>query len=99
MKTRAKYKIMALLALCLCCGGCGSSSDSSVPVTGNAAVVPYHPEVLWNFQKGRDYAAAGRYELAREHYQLARANAYDATTQKMIDQELQSIDAMIKATR
>jgi len=63
------------------------------------AVSRYTSSSLWNYKMGRDFAAAGRYELAKEHYLLALASANTPELQYALSAELQSIDQMIKTLR
>jgi hypothetical protein len=81
--------------------GCGTAISSvHSTVTGEKmAVVPYDPNCLWNLKMGRDYAAQGRYELAKEHYLMALAASNDPETRELASHELQSVDMMIKTQR
>ncbi|MDL2306525.1 hypothetical protein LJC48_00655 [Desulfovibrio sp. OttesenSCG-928-C06] len=72
----------------------GKSSDG-----GNVNVSEYTPDSLLNYQLGRNYAASGRYELAREHYLIALAAANTQELQEALSQELRGIDLMIKSLR
>lgn len=65
----------------------------------NLYASPYTPDSIANYRLGREYAAAGRYELAREHYLLALAAASDRDMQDALVSELKSIDMMIKSLR
>ena len=60
---------------------------------------PYTPDSIANYRLGREYASAGRYELAREHYLLALAASSDRDMQEALVSELKSIDMMIKSLR
>ena len=89
--------------------GCGlfssesaESSSSFFTASRDASdinVNEHTPDSLANYQLGRNYAAAGRYELAREHYLIALAAANTAAMQEALAQELGSIDMMIKSLR
>lgn len=63
------------------------------------AVSQHTSTSLWNYKMGRDFAAAGRYELAREHYLLALASANTPELKYALSAELQSVDQMIKTLR
>jgi hypothetical protein len=65
----------------------------------NILVVGYNVDSLRNYKAGRDFAAAGRYELAREHYLLSLAAANDQVLRETLAQELDSVDLMIKSLR
>ncbi len=89
-----KYMLVLLSCLALC--GCTRSKYFS----GDEVVVaPYDSSSLWNLQVGRDYAAQGRYELAKEHYLLALASSSDVETRAIIAHDLKSVDMMIKTQR
>ena len=84
-----------LLALVLL-AGCSKTND----FWGDRAVMTnYDANCLWNIQVGREYAAQGRYELAREHFLLALAASDDHETRQLIGHELKSVDTMIKTQR
>lgn len=81
-----------LLLFTLLLSACGLFSQRAV-------VTPYDANSLWNLQLGRNYAAQGRYELAREHYLMALAASNDPETRKVIAHELQSTDTILKTQR
>ena len=62
-------------------------------------VVPYNSNSRWHLRLGRDYAAQGRYELAREHLLMALVSNSDALMREMLTHELKSVDAMIQTLR
>ncbi|MDR1125457.1 MAG: hypothetical protein LBM64_05265 [Deltaproteobacteria bacterium] len=78
-----------------------AARSNALTVGGNESLYasPYTPDSLANYRLGREYAAAGRYELAREHYLLALAAANDRGMQDALVSELKSIDMMIKSLR
>jgi hypothetical protein len=82
-------------------GGCSSSIFFSDPIewSTSTVVVRYHPDSLRNYQVARDFAAVGRFELAREHYLLALATANDPGLRDALAFELDSINLMIKTLR
>ena len=97
------------IAIILCCtlvlvfsSGCGlfssGTSKSSRPGS-DVALVSENPVSLHNYRTAREYAASGRYELAREHYLLAYASAEDATVKDMLAKELKAVDLMIRSLR
>lgn len=65
----------------------------------NEPVPPHNSNTKWNLQVGRDYAAQGRYELAKEHLLMALAANSDPMVRGMIVHELRSVDAMIITKR
>ena len=94
--------ILAGLSLALAFGGgCSSFIFSGEPAEGqaNTIVVYYHPDSLRNYKAARDFATAGRFELAREFYLLALATANDPSLQDALALELDSVDMMIKTLR
>lgn len=88
--------IYLLVALMPIAGGCSYAPYFS---SDRSAVVQYDQSYLWNLQIGREYAAAGRYELAKEHYLMALAVSNDADTRDLVTHELHAVDLMIKAQR
>ena len=68
-------------------------------VKNTAPVAPHNSNSLWHLQLGRDYAAKGRYELAREHLLMAVASNSDPHMQGLLTHELKSVDTMIKTQR
>lgn len=100
--TMKKQLISAALAMALMSTGCSffnSIISSNKEVQGEAAVTQYSTASLRNYKTARDFAAQGRYELAREHYLLALASASDPYLQDALAQELESVDMMIKSLR
>lgn len=76
-----------LLAVML--SGCG----------GRVASVAESDETIHNWHKGREYQAAGRYELAREHYLLAMAAVRSEGAQQSLSRELATVDLMLRTLR
>lgn len=62
-------------------------------------VVPYSNDALYNYQAGKAYAAAGRFELAKERFTLAMAANRDPQMQDVLARELNSINMMIETLR
>ncbi len=95
-----KNKLVAyalLLALAVtpgCATITGEAEQASTTV-----VVDYNTDSLRHYKAGRDFSAAGRYELAREHYLLALAATNNPALQDALVFELDSIDLMIKSLR
>lgn len=93
------------ILIILCCtlilvlSGCGSSTSKSSRPGADVALVAENPVSLHNYRTAREYAASGRYELAREHYLLAYASAEDATVKEMLAKELKAVDLMIHSLR
>lgn len=98
-----KPLIAAVLASALFSSGCswlgGLPGLSKEESARDAAVTQYSADSLRNYKTARDFAAQGRYELAREHYLLALAAADDPYLQDALAQELESVDMMIKSLR
>ena len=113
MKSAEKFILCGFAALVLfISGGCATISGvfaSNDPVEPESIIVrrsgesiyisDYTPDSLLNYQLGRGYAAAGRYELAREHYLLALAAANGPGLQEALAGELRSVDLIIKSLR
>ena len=98
-----KNTLFSLVAILCASSGCSSVSSflSGTPQEEKVdnLVVNYHADSLRNYKAGRDFAAAGRYELAREHYLLALAAANDPILREALTQELDSVALMIKSLR
>jgi hypothetical protein len=96
-------KLFALFGLCLSVfflGGCSAMrADAGEEEHWRTAVAAYNPDSLRNYKAGRDFAAAGRFELAREHYLMALASNDDPAMQEALVKELDSIDLIIKSLR
>jgi len=87
-----KYLLIPLFAILLL--GCGSGSKRNTE-----PVAPHNSNSLWNLQLGRDYAAQGRFELAREHLLMALASNSDPHMRGLLTHELKSVDTMLKTQR
>lgn len=91
---------LPLLLLCLLSAlalpGCGIQKQFSSERT---AVAQYDANCLWALQQARDYAAQGRYELAKEQYLMALAACDTPDVRQIVTHELRSVDMMIKAQR
>lgn len=91
------FSTLALCTLLIILPGCSSVVSD---IQGEqAVVVPYDSQYLLNLQAGREYAANGRYELAREHFLLALASSRNRQTRNLAAQELASVDLMIQTLR
>jgi hypothetical protein len=97
-----------VIAAVLTLPGCGAmesissifTTDSSLSEKpGTIHVVDTTPDSIAHYVLGRDYAAAGRYELAREQYLLALAASNNQEMQQTLTMELDSINLMIKSLR
>lgn len=97
--------LMILISLSGCAWFSGGSAEntterSPMPEEQHALItVPYHAQALNNFYMGRDYAAQGRYELAREYYLLALASARNDQLRQSLVYELNAVDRLIKTLR
>lgn len=89
----------ALAASLLACAACSTIGGAKEEVAASTAVVHYNADSLHNYKTARDFAAQGRYELAREHYLLALAATTDPYLQDALAQEIESVDMMIKTMR
>ncbi|CAK7047490.1 MAG: hypothetical protein DELT_00889 [Desulfovibrio sp.] len=101
MHTRA-ITILLSCVLAFAVTGCGlfrSDTSNSARPGSEVALLTENPVSLHNYRTAREYASAGRYELAREHYLLAYAAADDVTVKDMLARELKSVDLMIRSLR
>ena len=92
-------KSLLCLLLILPFAGCSPGAVLSRFSNDRIVVVPHDPSSLRNIKSGREYAFAGRYELAREHYLMALASSSDEETRKIVSHELRAVDLMIQAQR
>lgn len=99
MKKKLATAMLALAFMSAGCSGFNGGANSKDYAERNAAVTQYSADSLRNYITARDFAAQGRYELAREHYLLALAAANDPNLQDALAQELESVDKMIKSLR
>ncbi len=65
----------------------------------NYAFSPETGSTLSNWSIARDYQAQGRFELARQYYALALADARTYTSQEALKQEIIALDRQIQAMR
>lgn len=90
----------AILAASLLTAGCGPKSGGASSGSAEYVITPGNPLCLQQYTLAREYSAAGRYELAREHYLLAYAAAGDdALLRDMLAKELNAVDLMIRSLR
>jgi hypothetical protein len=100
----AALPLLAALALPGCgimdaVGALTENPEPTVKKTGPIAIVNATPDSIAHYLLGRDYAASGRYELAREEYLLALAASSNPEMQRALTLELDGIDMMIKSLR
>ncbi len=69
--------------------GCGSRV-TSMPETSQTVA-------FW--QQARNYQAQGRYELAKQYYQLALAGSRSLETQTVLQREIEAADRMLQTLR
>ncbi len=82
--------IICLMLTALPAGwGCGSRV-TSMPETSQTVV-------FW--RQARDYQAQGRYELAKQYYQLALAGSRSSETQAVLQREIEAADRMLQTLR
>jgi hypothetical protein len=62
-------------------------------------VIPQDPHSLDQFALGLECEQQGRYLLAREHFELARATSRDSDMSKRCDAEIAAVDRAIKDLR
>ena len=89
------------VAAALLLAGCAmfSSKNNDVPEP-TLATTEHNTISLLNYRTAREYAAGGRFELAKEHYLLAYAAAGEnAALRESLRQELHSVDLMIRTMR
>ncbi len=82
-------------ALCAVCFGFGLTGCGGQEVVS----APYADETLANYQAGKDFLAAGRYELAKESFTLALASSRDPQMRYVLMQEIDSVNMMIETRR
>ena len=91
-----RCSVLILSCLLLLTAGCGVTSHLS---SERVVVTPHSPTCLWHLKAGRDYAAQGRYELAKEQYLMALAASNTGECSEVANQELKAVDLMIQAQR
>lgn len=97
MRTRI-MAVTFLAAALLTFPGCGSRTDGNAD--DSIAVLEHNAVSLHNYRIAREFSAAGRFELAREHYLLAYAAAEgDGMLRERLHQELEAVVLMIKTLR
>lgn len=79
--------LLAILALAACSQGKGP------------LVIPQDPSSLDNFALGLRYKQEGRFLLAKEHFQLAKATARDMELERRCEAEIEATDRAAKALR
>lgn len=79
--------LMALAALAACSQGKGMT------------VIPQDAHSLEQYARGLKTMQEGRYLLAREHFQLAKATARDMDMVRRCDSELAAVDRAIRDLR
>lgn len=93
--------VFTLAASCLFLQSCGLFRRvTGTPPPNDVAVSGQPPQSLLNFRQGREYAAQGRYELAKEQYLLAYAAAGEnAAMRNAAAREIRAADMMIRTQR
>lgn len=98
MRTRIMAVSLLLTAALLAIPGCGGKKDGNVP--DSMTVLEHNAVSLHNYRIAREFSAAGRYELAREHYLLAYAAAEgDEVLRERLHRELEAAVLMIRTLR
>ena len=94
-----------LLNISRLCAACLLAFALLIPLTGCGGkesamgVTNYSPTSLHCLKIGRQYAALGRYELAKEQYLMALVSSNDHELRGVITQELAAVDLMIQTQR
>jgi hypothetical protein len=101
------FSVIPVFCAVLALSGCGAidsvaslfDGSRSAAKNSHIIVVDSTPESIAHYALGRDYAASGRYELAKEQYALALAAANNPEMQQSLVMELDNVDMMIKSLR
>lgn len=85
------YRVFCAFLLCMVCltWGC-STKYTAVPETGSS---------LDNWRIARNYQAERRFEMARQYYVLALADARTPDSQMALKQEIEAVERQIQAMR
>ena len=84
----------------ICCAMClGAVFFSGCAASHEVVSVPYTDETLVNYQAGKDFLAAGRYELAKESFTLALASSREPEMRYALMREIDSVNMMIQTRR
>ena len=81
-------RILYILLICFALAGC--VRFTAVPETGST---------LSDWVIARGYQSQGRYEMARQYYVLALANARTPDSQVALRQEIEAVERQIQAMR
>ena len=81
-------RILLFALICLCCG-CGTRFVG----------VPETASTLQHWTLARDYQAQGRFELAKQYYTLALADARTPQAQEALKIEIEGAERQIQAMR
>lgn len=77
------------LAAALTGWGCGTHVTS----------IPESSQTMASWQQARNYQAQGRYELAKQYYQIALAGARSIESQTALEREIEAADRMLQTLR
>lgn len=61
--------------------------------------IPESTQTMASWRDARNFQAEGRYELAKQQYQLALATARTPDSQTALQRELQAVDRMLQTLR
>lgn len=92
MKKSALYILSILYLISFAfSSGCGNKIE--------VMSAPYANETLTNYQDGKNFLDAGRYELAKESFTLALASSRNPQMRYILMQEIDSTNMMIQTRR
>ncbi|MDR2727373.1 MAG: hypothetical protein LBC10_05215 [Deltaproteobacteria bacterium] len=85
-------RTVLIFLLCLALAGCAkyTAKYTTVPETGSTLST-------WSIARG--YQAQGRFEMARQYFVLALANARTPDSQTALRQEIEAVERQIQAMR
>ena len=81
--------------------GLALAMATALPGAGCTRVtsMPESSQTLAHWQQARNYQARGRYELAKQYYQLALAGSVSSESQAALQREIDAADRMLQTFR
>lgn len=67
--------------------------------TTHVTTLPENAQTIASWQEARNFQAQGRYELAKQYYQLALAGARTPATQATLEREIEAVNRMLDTLR